>query len=54
MNSPDMTNQAWGLLRAYLAKRGYSQEWIDSSIGEGNGSENRFTKIQKLTEALRR
>ena len=53
VTSEEQTPQAFGLLRAYLAIRGYSQEWIEEAIGGNPGGRSKLEIIESLQEALR-
>jgi len=50
-NSEEMRANSWGKLRSYLAKRGYSQEWIKDAIGDNRKGRNKLQIMEKIQEA---
>ena len=52
-NSKEMPSNAWGQLRSYLARQGYSQAWIEEAIGGNPGGRSKLEIIGLLQEALR-
>ena len=52
-DSVEMKANTFGLLRAYLAKRGYPQSWIEESIGGTPSGRSRLDIISDLKGALK-
>lgn len=52
-DSEEMKPNVFGLLRADLGIKGYSQEWIDNAIGGTPGGRDKSTIVYDLKEALR-
>ena len=51
-NSEEMSPATFGLLRAYLAQRNYSQAWVDEAVGTGLGGRSKLEIVESLQEAL--
>jgi len=51
-DSPEMSANTFGKLRAYLGHRKYSQQWIRNAIGTGAGGRSRMDIVEALREAL--
>ena len=51
-DSDKMQSNVFGLLRAYLAQRGYTQEWVTEAIGATTNGRSKLEIVEALKGAL--
>ena len=51
-DNDEMQSNVFGLLRAYLAQRGYTQEWVTEAIGDIPDGRSKIEIVEDLKGAL--